>query len=138
MGTLGSQTVLANLAYQYHLRRPCKPPALQYFYRAKKTNSCRGYLRHSCESQLILTTSDLVQSLDHRSQTDMIIMDFSKTFDTVPHNCLLRKLQNYSVRGHTLNWITNFLEFQKQRVLVGGDFSDWAEVKSWVSPRALS
>ena len=97
------------------------------------TNRQHGFRqRHSCESQLILTTNDLVQSLDRRSQTDMIIMDFSKAFDTVPHNRLLCKLQNYGIRGNTLNWITNFLKSRKQRVVVSGDFSDWVDVISGV------
>lgn len=97
------------------------------------TNRQHGFRqRHSCESQLILTTNDLVQSLDHRSQTDMIIMDFSKAFDTVPHNRLLCKLQNYGIKGHTLTWISNFLKLRKQRVVVGGDFSDWVDVISGV------
>ena len=40
--------------------------------------------KHSTESQVILT----VQDLAHK-QVDMIIMDFSKAFDVVPHNRLL-------------------------------------------------
>ncbi|KAJ8042793.1 RNA-directed DNA polymerase from mobile element jockey [Holothuria leucospilota] len=97
------------------------------------TNRQHGFRqRHSCESQLILTTNDLVQSLDHRSQTDMIIMDFSKAFHTVPHNRLLCKLQNYGIKSHTLTWISNFLKLRKQRVVVGGDFSDWVDVISGV------
>ena len=40
---------------------------------------------HSCESQLVITMHDLMQSFDRRLQTDMIILDFSKAFDTVPH-----------------------------------------------------
>ena len=39
----------------------------------------------------------------------MIIMDFSKAFDTVPHNRLLNKLNRYGIRNKTRNWISNFL-----------------------------
>ncbi len=45
--------------------------------------------KHSTESQLILTTHNLAFSLNNKSQVDMIIMDFSKVFDVVPHNQLL-------------------------------------------------
>ena len=48
---------------------------------------------HSTESQLIITTQELAQSLNNKLQVDMIILDFSKTFDTVPHNRLLNKEQ---------------------------------------------
>ena len=49
--------------------------------------------KHSTESQLIITTQDLAQSLNNKLQVDMIILDFSKAFDTVPHNRLLNKEQ---------------------------------------------
>ena len=37
---------------------------------------------HSCETQLIQTVHDIAQSLDRRTPLDMIIMDFSKAFDS--------------------------------------------------------
>ena len=40
---------------------------------------------HSCESQLLLTTEDLVQNYEDKIQTDLIVLDFSKAFDVVPH-----------------------------------------------------
>ena len=48
------------------------------------------------------------------------ILDFSKTFDYVPHNRLLYKLEYYdqSIRGDTLKWIKAFLENQQQSVVV--------------------
>ena len=59
--------------------------------------------KHSTESQLIITTPDLAQSLNNKLQVDMIIMDFSKAFDTVPHNRLLNKLNRYGIRNKTHN-----------------------------------
>ena len=43
----------------------------------------------SCESRLILTVEDLAMNLDHGDQMDMIILDFSKAFDKVPHQRLI-------------------------------------------------
>ena len=34
---------------------------------------------HSCESQLLLTTEDLVQNYEDKIQTDLIILDFSSS-----------------------------------------------------------
>ena len=64
---------------------------------------------HSCESQLLLTTEDLVQNCEDKIQTDLIVLDFSKAFDVVPHQCSLHKLDHYGIRGSTLLWIQNFL-----------------------------
>ena len=38
-------------------------------------------------------------------QTDLIIMDFAKAFDKVPHRRLLHKLDYYGIRGSTHKWI---------------------------------
>ena len=40
---------------------------------------------HSCETQLLITLSDLFKSFDKRTQVDVGIFDFSRAFDTVPH-----------------------------------------------------
>ena len=97
------------------------------------TDRQHGFRRkHSTESQLILTTHDLANSLNNKSQTDMIIMDFSKAFDTVPHNWLLNKLNRYGIHNNTHTWISNFLKCRKQRVVVGGEHSTWTNVVSGV------
>jgi hypothetical protein len=46
----------------------------------------------SCGSQLVLVCQDIADSLDEGVRTDMIIMDFSKAFDLVPHDRLLMKI----------------------------------------------
>ena len=64
---------------------------------------------HSCESQLIITMNDILSMYDQRKQIDMVILDFSKAFDTIPHNKLLLKLENYGIHGEIHRWITSFL-----------------------------
>ena len=87
---------------------------------------------HSCETQLIATIQDIAVNLDQRTQTDMIIMDFSKAFDKVPHQRLLLKLWRYGIRGKTHKWITSFLTQRKQRVVLEGENSEWVRVESSV------
>ena len=62
---------------------------------------------HSCESQLLLPTKDLVQNYEDKIQTDLIVLDFSKAFDVVPHQRLLHKLDHYGIGGSTLRWTQN-------------------------------
>ena len=48
----------------------------------------------------------------------MVILDFSKAFDTVPHDKLLHKLKHYALRGPIHQWLTNFLTKRKMRVVL--------------------
>ena len=54
---------------------------------------------YSCESQLLVTLNELLHFNDKGLQTDVTILDFSKTFDTVPHEKLLCKLKSYEITG---------------------------------------
>ena len=81
---------------------------------------------------VITTTHDLLSSFNSKSQIDVAILDFSKAFDTVPHAGLLGKLEHYGIDSKILLWITNFLNNRKQRVVVDGSFSNYADVESGV------
>ena len=87
---------------------------------------------HSCESQLLLTTEDLVQNYADKIQTDLIVLDFSKAFDVVPHQRLLHTLDHCVIRGSTPLWMQNFLAARTQKVVVHGSFSVTAHVGSGV------
>ena len=47
---------------------------------------------YSCESQVVTVCQDIVDLLDEGVRTDVIIIDFSKAFDLVPHDRLLMKI----------------------------------------------
>jgi len=57
-----------------------------------------GYL---CESQIITVCQDISDALDEETRLDAIIIDFSKAFDLVPLDRLLKKLQP---RARTQGW----------------------------------
>ena len=88
--------------------------------------------QHSCESQLIITVEDLARNLDYGLQTDTLILDFQKAFDTVPHQRLIQKLDHYGIRGNILEWIKCWLISRTQNVVVEGESSNPAYVKSGV------
>jgi hypothetical protein len=68
---------------------------------------------------------------DQKKQVDLVILDFSKALDTVPHRKLLHKL-NYGIHGNILKWISSFLTDLQQRVVVEGEMSSKCTVDSGV------
>ena len=88
--------------------------------------------RRSYETQLISTIQEIAHNMTRKGQTDVILLDFAKAFDKVPHHRLLHKLNYYGVRESTLCWIESFLSQRKQSVLLDGTQSTEADVLSGV------
>ena len=88
--------------------------------------------RRSCETQLLTLAQELIAGLHKRHQHDMIILDFSKAFDRMPHELLMVKLGHYGIREATQRWIRAFLTDRTQQVLVEGATSDSIPVVSGV------
>ena len=87
---------------------------------------------HSCETQLLLTLHDITSMFDAKKQIDIAILDFSKAFDTVPHQKLLHKLKHLGIQGNVIKWIQSFLTNRDQSVIVEGETSKPITVKSGV------
>ena len=85
-----------------------------------------------CEFQLLSTIKDLAQGIEDKEQIDMILLDFSKAFDKVPHTRLLNKINFCGITGSTSRWIENFLNNRTQKVVINSKFSNKADVSSGV------
>ena len=57
-------------------------------------NNCQHSFRpkYSCQSQLVMLTEEILKVMDQQKQIDLILVNFSKAFDSVPHKHLLQKL----------------------------------------------
>ena len=96
-------------------------------------NYQHGFRRgHSYESQPITIVEHLVRNLDHGKQTDLLLLDFSKAFDTVPHKRLLKKLDHYGIHGQLIKWIESWHCGRTQTVVVNGSQSSQVTVTSGV------
>ena len=69
--------------------------------------------------------------MERDSQVDIILLDFAKAFDKVPHHRLLHKLEYYGVNSK-IRWIRSFLENRKQSVILEGTVSKQVPVLSGV------
>ena len=65
----------------------------------------------------MVSNLDRALNRGHR-QTDVIIMDFAKAFDKVPHKRLLYKLHYYGIRGSTHKWVASWLSERYQKVVL--------------------
>ena len=65
-------------------------------------------------------------------QIDLILLDFSKTFDKGSHLKLLYKLQMHGVQSKTLGWIESFLVGRSQTVVLNGNSLDELQISSVV------
>ena len=83
---------------------------------------------YSAKLQLIQTTHDRALNLNTKGQTDVLLLNFSRAFNKVPHHHLILKLQYYGIRGSTLDWISSFLSNCTQQVVCGGDVSDPVDI----------
>ena len=65
---------------------------------------------------------DFIQKIstafDNKKSTIGLFLDLSKAFDTLDHGILLKKLENYGIRGVLLNWFESYLSNRKQYVVI--------------------
>ena len=75
---------------------------------------------------------EILRAMDQHYQVDLIMLDFSKAFDTVAHNKLLLKLEHYGIQSNTYSWLQTWLTKRTQKVVVEGETSKTLKVLSGV------
>ena len=88
--------------------------------------------KKSCFSNLLETVDAVINMLESGCPVDIFYFDFSKAFDSVPHYRLLTRLENYGIKGSTLDIIRDFLSGRLLRTSVRGNYSSLKEVLSGV------
>ena len=65
------------------------------------------------------------------------IFDISKAFDKVWHDGLTFKLRQNGITGDIINILQDFLRKRKQRVVLNGQRSSWADVNAGVPQESI-
>ena len=73
--------------------------------------------KHSTETQLLSTIHDISSALNEKKASHLVILDFTKAFDHVPHERLLIKLHHYGITGPLNNWLRSFLTHRTQQTV---------------------
>jgi len=83
-----------------------------------------GFMKgRSCLSNLLETIDTVNDLLAEGGCADILYFDFSKAFDSVPHDRLLIKMKKLGIPDDILNIIEDFLVGRTMRVKVGDEFS---------------
>ena len=75
--------------------------------------------------------------MDAGVQTDIIFLDFSKAFDSVPRHLLVHKLQTFGCNSTLINGLSHYLHGRSQSVIIEGKVSPSLPVKSGVPQRSI-
>ena len=86
----------------------------------------------SCINQLLAITHEIYKSFDACLDVRAVFLDISKAFDKVWHQGLLYKLKQNGISGNLLETLTDFLKDRKQRVVLNGQNSSWANIEAGV------
>ena len=55
-------------------------------------------------------------------------MDLSKAYDCLPYDLMVAKLEAYSISKESLQLISEYLSYRKQRTKTGSAYCDWTNV----------
>ena len=86
----------------------------------------------SCQTNLLTFFDKIVDNMDQGNTVDVIYLDFQKAFDKVPHLRLIEKVKSLGINEQTVRWVKQWLQGRKQKVVINGFESTWADVTSGV------
>ena len=87
---------------------------------------------HSTQHALFKLLQSGQQVLDNRGFSGTILMDLSKSYDCIPHNLLIAKLECYGVDKASLRLLLDYLTRRKQLTKIGSSFSFWCHINKGV------
>ncbi len=86
--------------------------------------------RHSTETALVKITNYLLLASDQGCISLLVLLDLSAAFDTIDHDILVDRLQNYTgIQGQALRWFRSYLSDRYHFVYLNGESSQLSPVK---------
>ena len=64
-------------------------------------------------------------------------MDLSKAYDCLPHELMAAKLEAYCHAKESLQLISDYLSYRKQRTKIGSAYKDWANAISRIPQSSI-
>ena len=74
----------------------------------------------SCTTNLVDFCDSLAINMNSRLRTDVSYFDFAKSFDSINHDIIIRKLKvHHGIKGLLLKFIINYLKDREQSIVLG-------------------
>ena len=80
--------------------------------------------KHSTQHAILDIVNTILQNMDNGKFSCGVFIDLKKAFDTVNHEILLAKLENYVIRGVINSWFRSYLTDRKQTTEVNNVMSE--------------
>nr|CAH7729450.1 unnamed protein product [Callosobruchus chinensis] len=87
---------------------------------------------YSTVTALAQVTDDIIKQCDEGNSTALVLLDFSKAFDTIDHELLVAKLFHYGLSESCLQFFQSYLMDREQVVKIEDEFSKPCPVTSGV------
>ena len=84
---------------------------------------------HSTTTALLKITDDIYNALDDGELTLLVLLDYSKAFDTINHRILFAKLKALGFTFDAISWVVGYLTDRKQKVKTNSDESGWESIQ---------
>ena len=84
---------------------------------------------HSTTTALLKISDDIYDALDDGEITLLVLLDYSKAFDTINHRILFAKLKALGFTFEAVSWVVGYLTDRKQMVKTENDESGWESMQ---------
>ena len=79
---------------------------------------------HSTETLNILVSDMILDAMDRKELTAVVLLNLSKAFDSIEHSLLFKKLHSLGVSRKAVDWFKSYLSDRSQSVRIGHILSE--------------
>lgn len=87
---------------------------------------------YSCTTALLNVTDDIIRAADKNQLTVLVLLDFSKAFDTVNHEILIAVLRSIGLGDRGIQLFRSYLAGRSQRVKLQNNISQYRTINQGV------